>query len=160
MVGVHRIAHAARYLHPQHQCIDHLATGRTQMLTQRQSRRGHRPRRVDDGFEVGVVKVKGVRADAVEQGGIGHIDTLFAAQQGGLGGRLQFLHSGQGSFHGFMGAGTHGAASPVGKGAVGLLLDLVAPAFGGVLGDKFGQQRCHGGGIGVGLDGGVACGHG
>jgi hypothetical protein len=66
------------------------------VLGQRQHRRGHRAGRVDDGLQVGVVEVEGVRGDAVDQRGAGDVDLLGAAQHGGLRRRLQHLHGGQG----------------------------------------------------------------
>ncbi len=68
---------------------------RPSVLGQRQRRRGHRARRVDDGLQVGVVEVEGVRADAVEQRRAGHVDLLGAAEHARLRGGLQHLHGGQ-----------------------------------------------------------------
>ena len=50
---------------------------------------GGRTGRVDDGFQVRVVKVEGVRGDAVDQRGTGHVNLFFAAQHAGLCGGLQ-----------------------------------------------------------------------
>ena len=88
VVRVHGIAHAAGHIDAQHQRVHQRAPAGAGVLGQRQQRRGHRPCRVDDGFEVRVVKVKSVRADAIEQGRAGHVHFVAAAQHAGLGRRL------------------------------------------------------------------------
>ena len=126
------------------------------MLGQRQQRRRHRAGGVDDGLEVRVVEVEGVRGDAVDQRGAGHVDPLGAAQHAGLRGGLQQLHGGQRRIGGFVVRGADGAAQPVEEGAVRLVVHRVAPAARGVAGDELGQDLRDGRGVVVGGDLGVA----
>ena len=116
---------------------------------------------MDDGLEVGVVEVEGVRGDAVDQRGAGHVHLFGAAQHAGLRRGLQQLDRGQGGIGGFVVRRTDGAAQPVQEGAVRFMIDGVAPAAAGkgVVGDEFGQDVGDGRGVVVGGDLGVA-GHG
>jgi hypothetical protein len=91
MVGVHHVAYAAGHVDAEHQGVDEFAARRTAALGHCQQGGCHRACGVDDGFEVGVVKVKGVRVDAVDQGGAAHIELFATAQHGGLGGRVERL---------------------------------------------------------------------
>ena len=128
VVGVNGVADTAGDLNADHQGVDQRTPRHLQVLAQRQQGRRHRASRVDDGFQVGVVKVKGVRADAIQQGGAGHVHPVAPAQHGGLGRGRQLHHGGQGRHHGLMARRADGAADPVGEGAVRFALDRVAPA--------------------------------
>jgi hypothetical protein len=72
------------------------------VLGQRQHGRRHRPGRVDDGLQVRVVKVEGVRGDAVDERGAGHVHLLAAAEHAGLRRGLQHLHGRQRGVGGLM----------------------------------------------------------
>ena len=61
------------------QRVDQLPPGRAAVLGQREQCRGHRARRMDDGLQVGVVEVEGVRADAVDEGRAGDVDAFPTA---------------------------------------------------------------------------------
>ena len=96
VLGVHGVAHAAGHVNADHQCVDQLATRITHVFSQSQRGGGDGASRVDDRLEVGVVKIKGVGADAVEQRCAGHVQLVVSAQHAGLRGGLQHLHGGQG----------------------------------------------------------------
>ena len=66
MFRVDGVTHAASDVDAEYQCVDHFASGCANMFRQGQNRRSHWTCWVDDGFEVSVVKVKGVRGDAVD----------------------------------------------------------------------------------------------
>ena len=167
VVGVHGVAHAAGHVNADDQRVDQGAAGevarhsarRSHVLGQRQDGRGHGASRVDDGFEVGVVKVKGVGGDAVDQRGAGHVHLLSAAQHAGLCCGLQQLHRGQSGVGRLVLCRTDGAAKPVDEGAVRFVVHRVAPALGGVSGDKLGEDLRDRGGVVVSGDLGIA-GHG
>ena len=156
VVGVDAVAHAASHINAQHQGVNHLAARRPGFFGQGQHSRRDRASRVDDGLEVGVVKVKGVRTDAVDQCRTGDIDALAATGQCGLRGRLQHLHGGQGRFSRLVVRCAHGTAQPVQEGAVRLMVHRVAPTPRGVGGHEAGQGLGDGRGVVVGIDLGVA----
>ena len=153
---VHGVADAASHVDAQYQRVNALASASTDVLGQSHDGRSHRACRVNDGFEVGVVKVKGMRGDAVEKRGAAHVHFFTATQHAGLRRGLQHLCGGQGCVSGFMVGGTHGAAEPVGEGTVRVMLNRIAPAFGGMCGNEFRQNLCDGRGVVVGGDLGIA----
>ena len=159
VVRVHGIAHAAGHIDAQHQRVHQRAPAGAGVLGQRQQRRGHRPGRVDDGFEVSVVKVKSVRADAIEQGRAGHVYFVAAAQHAGLGRRLQQAHRRKCGLHRLVLRRADGAAQPVEKSAVRGMVHCVGPTARGMGGHKMRQQLGDGRGVVVGGDLGIA-GHG
>jgi hypothetical protein len=126
-------------------------------LGQRQQGGGHRTGRVDDGLEVRVVEVEGVRRDAVDQRRAGHVQALGTAEHGGLRRWLRASHGRKRGVGCLVPRGAHGAARPVDEGAVGLVVDLASlqPARGGwrrMAGEDVGDGR----GVVVGGDLGVA----
>ena len=156
VLRVHGIAYAAGHIDAQHQRVYAFAPARANVLGQRDDGRSHRAGRVNDGFEVGVVKVKGVRGDAVEQRSAAHVYFFAATEYAGLRRGLEHLCGGQGCVSRFMVGGTHGATEPVGEGAVCVMVHRIAPTFGGVRGDKFRQNLRDGRSIVVGGDLGIA----
>ena len=89
------------------------------MFSQRQQGRGDWASWMDDGFEMRVIKIKGVGGDAVNQGGTGHVNFFQPSQHAGLGCWLQHLDGGQGCVGGFMSGCANRAAQPVHPSAVG-----------------------------------------
>ena len=79
---------------------------------------------MDDGLEVGVVEVEGVRGDAVDQRGAGNVNLSRTAGQRGLGRGLQHLDRCQGSVGGLVVRGTVCAAQPVHESAVRFMVHL------------------------------------
>jgi hypothetical protein len=156
VVGVHAVAHATRHINAQHQSVDDLAARKMPVLGQCQQGRGHWPGGVDDGFQVGVVKVKGVRGNAVDQRRSPHVHPLAAPEQARLRGRVKGLHGGQCGLHAFMARCANRATDPVEPGAQGFVLDRVAPTARGVAGHMAGQDVGDGGRVVVSADLGVA----
>ena len=68
---------------------------------------------MDDGFEMGVVKVKGVRGDAVDQRGTCHVDAVFATGDAGLRCWLQHIDGGQSSTGSSVVARAYRATQPI-----------------------------------------------
>ena len=128
MVWVHGVANAAGDVDTDDQRVYAFAAGGANVFSQRQNGRGHRASRVDDGFQVRVVKVKGVRGDAVDQRCAAHVDFFAATQHAGLRCGLEHLCSGQRRVSGFVVSGANSAAEPVGEGSVRVMVDGVAPA--------------------------------
>jgi hypothetical protein len=159
VVGIHGIADAAAHVDAQHQRVDQGAAAGAGVLGQRQQRAGHRTGRMDDGLEVRVVEVEGVRADAVDQRRAGHVHALAPAEQGGLRRGLKRLHRRQRGAGSVVVRGADGAADPVDEGAVRLVVDGVAPASARVAGDESREDVGDWRGVMVGGDLGVA-GHG
>ena len=113
------------------------------MFSQCEQGRSHRAGRMNDGLQMRVVEVEGVRGDAVDQRSAGHVDFFAATGQGGLFGRLQHRDRSQRGVGSFMMGGADGAAKPVHEGAVRFMVDFGAPAAigkAGVGGDEFGQD--------------------
>ena len=156
VLRVHGVADAAGHVDAQHQRVYAFAPAGADVLSQRHDGRSHRAGRVNDGFQVGVVKVKGMRGDAVEQRSAAHIYFFAATEYAGLRRGLQHLCGGQGCVSRFMVGSAHGATKPVGKSAVRVMVHRIAPAFGGMRGDKFRQNLRDGRSIVVGCDLGIA----
>jgi hypothetical protein len=96
-----------------------------------------------------------MRGDAVDEGCAGDIDPLAAAGDANLGRRLQHLDRGQGSARCSVITGTDGAAKPIQESTVGLVVYRIRPSFGGMVGDKLGQDLGNGRGMVVCDDGGI-----
>ena len=150
VLRVHGVADAAGHVDAQHQRVNALTPAGADVLSQRHDGRSHRAGRVNDGFEVGIVKVKGVGCDAVEQRSAAHVYFFAATEYAGLRRGLEHLCGGQGCVSRFMVGGTHGATEPVGEGAVRIMVHRIAPAFGGVMDDELGQGASHFWGIEIG----------
>src|SRR5207245_589446 len=73
--------------------VDELASARTDVLGQSERRRCHRSGRMDDGLQMRVVEVEGVRRDSIEQRRAGHVDALAATEHARLRGWGE-LHDG------------------------------------------------------------------
>ncbi len=130
--------------------------GEPAVFGQRQHRRGHRPRGMDDRLEVRVVEVEGVRGDAVDERGARHVELLAAAEHARLRRRLEHLQRCQRRLAGLVTRGADRAAEPVVEGAMRLVLDRIAPAARRMVGDELREDGGDRGRRGVGGDGGVA----
>ena len=80
MVRINRIADAARHFNADHHRIDQVTTGNVQVLAQREHGRRDRTGWMNDGFQMRVVEVEGMRTDAVQQGGVRNVDFFFTAE--------------------------------------------------------------------------------
>ena len=67
VIRVDRVADAARHFDAEHEGVDQRAAAQAQVFGQRQRRRRHRPGRVDDGLQVGVVEVEGMGGHAIHE---------------------------------------------------------------------------------------------
>ena len=105
------------------QRIDDIAPAGTTLLRQCQHRRGHWAGRVNDGLEMGIVKVKGMRGDAINECRTGHVHQFWSAQHSGLRRWLQHLYGTDGGVGSFMLCSANRTTQPVVKGAVGFVLD-------------------------------------
>ena len=91
---------------------------------------------MNDGFEVGIVKVKRVRGDAVDQRSAGHVNFLSASQYAGLLRGLQHIDGGQRGVSRLVVSCAHGTTQPIHKGAMRFVVNCVAPATGRMVGNK------------------------
>ena len=83
---------------------------------------------MDDGLEMGVVEIEGVRGDAVDQRRVGDIHPIGAPQHRRLRGRLEDLDRTQRGPCGFVMRCADGTTQPVQKSPVGFMLDFGRPA--------------------------------
>jgi len=157
VLWIHGVAHSASYIDAEHQRVNHLSPRSACVLGQREKRRRYRACRVDDGFEVGVVKVKRVRRDAVDQRRAANVHLLCAAKDRGLRGGLQHIHCRQRSVARLMVRDTDGATQPVEEGSMAFMIDGGVPATRWVVRDIFGEDAGNGRGVVVGLDLGITC---
>jgi len=94
---------------------------------------------MDDRCQVGVVKIKGVGGDAIQQSSACHVHPLASTQNRGLSGGVKQLHGCKGSLSRCVPGGTDRAAQPVVKGSVSFLVNRFAPCARGGLRDKSGK---------------------
>ncbi len=113
---------------------------RADVLGQRQHRRGHRAGRMDDGLQVRVVEVEGVRADAVDQRGAGHVDLLARGRARWPAARAAASAPRPARPRRLVVGGADGAAEPVEEGAMRFVLDRIAPAARRMAGDEARQD--------------------
>ena len=107
---------------------------------------------MNDGFEVRIVKVKGVRTDPVDQCCTAHVDLDVAPQHAGLGGRLQQGNGGKRRVCGIVRRCAYRTAKPVGESPVGFVVHQIAPATRRVTRDELRQDLRDGRGIVVSGD--------
>jgi hypothetical protein len=111
---------------------------------------------VNDGSEMGVIKVKGVGSDAMDQCGACHVDTLTATGDAGLRSRLQHMDGRQRSARCCVVTCANGASEPIEKSTMRFVLYRIRPSFRRMGGDKFSQDLGDGGcvvvcdGVGIG----------
>ena len=98
---------------PSTRAFREVAPGDRPVFRQRQDRRGHRTRRVNDGPQVGVVVIEDVRADAVHQGRVQHVQLFLAPEHRRLAGPRKRRQRRNRDIHGFVPRAADRAARPI-----------------------------------------------
>ncbi len=120
--------------------IDDVPSGETVALGERQHRRCDRTGGMDDGLEVRVVEIEGVRSDAVDQRGAGHVDFLGAPEHRRLRRGLEHLHRRQRGIRRVVARSADGAAEPIVESAMCLVFDAGGKSAGAMTNDELGED--------------------
>jgi hypothetical protein len=102
VIGIDRIADAARDVDPDHDGIYERPPRRTEVLGERQPRRRDGAGGMNDRPQVGVVVIESVRGDPVQQRGTRDVDALAAAQDRRLAGGCELRHGRERGVYGRM----------------------------------------------------------
>ena len=133
VIGIDRVAHAACDVGAKHDRIDQLPAVRAAVLGQGERCGGNRSARMNDGLEMRVVEVEGVRADTVEQRRSTHVDALMSAENAHLRCGLEILERCKRRCDCAVARRADRASHPVEKSALRLAFDELVPAAGWVL---------------------------
>ena len=100
--GINRVADAAFGFNPVGERGYEIGAGNGLVFGQRQNCGTYRARRVNDGSQVGIVEIQHMAGNAIKEGGVKDIGSLFATQQTGLGGAEEGRERGQSVGYGFI----------------------------------------------------------
>ena len=114
------------------------------VLRQGQGGGNHRPRRMDNGFEMGIVIVEYVGADAVDQGGMQAVEAFAAAQKVGFGFSRKRGESCNDPLHRFMPRPADRDAGVIQHRAADFALDRFRQVARLCLNDIMAKDRCDG----------------
>jgi len=78
--GVHSVADAAGYLHAKNECVQKLSACDASRFGIRENRRRDRTAGVDDGAQVRVIEIEGVRGNPVHQRRKHDVDALASSK--------------------------------------------------------------------------------
>ena len=124
MGGIDGVADAAFHFHADDEGVQQLGAAQGLIFRHGKNRRGDGAGGMDDGLQMGVVEVEHVARDAVEQGGVHHVEMLAAAQDRGLSGACEGGQRRDGAVQRLVTRATDGAAHPVQEGGHAGLADI------------------------------------
>ena len=116
MGGIDRVADAALDFNADDEGVQQFGAAHGLIFGERQHGRCDGACGMDDGLEVGVVKVEHMAGNAVQQGGVHHVEMLATTQDGRLGGTSEGSQRGDGAVQRFMLRAADCATHPVQEG--------------------------------------------